>query len=62
MWVPVNSTGKVSDDCIRNLGFNPRLHKKLSSRTDTIGWNSLKKNICKDNEDKNIMKTKTTLK
>ena len=28
-WVPVSSTGKVSDDCIRDLGFNPRLHQKL---------------------------------
>ena len=29
MWVLVNSTGKVSDGCIRNLGFNLRLHQKL---------------------------------
>ena len=29
MWVPVSSTGKVSDGCIRDLGFNPRLHQKL---------------------------------
>ena len=28
-WVPVSSTGKVSDGCIRDLGFNPRLHQKL---------------------------------
>ena len=27
-WVSVNSTGKISDGCIRDLGFNPRLHKK----------------------------------
>ena len=29
LWVPVNSIGKVSDSCIRDLGFNPRLHQKL---------------------------------
>ena len=28
-WVPVSSTGKVSDSCIRDLWFNPRLHQKL---------------------------------
>ena len=28
-WVPVSSTGKVFYDCIRDLGFNPCLHKKL---------------------------------
>ena len=28
-WVPVSSTGKVFDGCIRDLGFNPRLHQKL---------------------------------
>ena len=27
MWFPVSSTGKVSDGCIRDLGFNPRLHQ-----------------------------------
>ena len=46
-WVLVNLTGKVSDGCIRDLRFNPRLHqkligvliddKKLLSRMDTIG-------------------------
>ena len=45
-WVLVNLTGKVSDGCIRDLRFNPRLHqkligvliddKKLLSRADTI--------------------------
>ena len=29
MGVPVNSTNKVSDGCIRDLVFNPRLHPKL---------------------------------
>ena len=29
LWVPVSSTGKISDGCIRDLGFNPRLHQKL---------------------------------
>ena len=29
VWVPINSTDKVSDGCIRDLGFNPHLHKKL---------------------------------
>ena len=29
LWVPVSSTGKISDACIRDLGFNPRLHQKL---------------------------------
>ena len=28
-WVPVNSIGKVSDSCIRDLGFNP-----LTPKTD----------------------------
>ena len=26
---PVNSTGKISDGCIRDLGFNPWQHQKL---------------------------------
>ena len=29
MWVQVNLTGKVSDGCIRDLGFNPCLYQKL---------------------------------
>ena len=29
LWVPVSSTSKVSDSCIRDLGFNPRLYQKL---------------------------------
>ena len=28
-WVSVSLIGKVSDGCIKNLGFNPRLHQKL---------------------------------
>ena len=28
MWVLVNSTGKISDGWIRDLGFNPRLYQK----------------------------------
>ena len=28
-WVSVSLTGKVFDGCIRDLGFNPRLHQKL---------------------------------
>ena len=28
-WVPVSSTDKVSDSCIRDLEFNPYLHQKL---------------------------------
>ena len=28
-WVPISSIGKVSNGCIKDLGFNPRLHKKL---------------------------------
>ena len=28
-WIPVNSTGKVFDGCIRDLGFNSCLHQKL---------------------------------
>ena len=31
LWVPVSSTGKISDGCIRDLGFNPRLYQKLIS-------------------------------
>ena len=54
-WVPVNSTGKVSDGCIRDLWFNPAYTKnwlvswsddnELSLRADAISWNSLKKNF-----------------
>ena len=29
-WVPVSSTDKVSDDYIRDLGFNPYLHQKMN--------------------------------
>ena len=29
LWVSVSLTGKDSNSCIRDLGFNPRLHKKL---------------------------------
>ena len=29
VWVPINLTGKVSDDCIRDLGFNLCLYQKL---------------------------------
>ena len=29
VWVPVSYTGKVYDGCIKDLGFNPRLHQKL---------------------------------
>ena len=28
-WVPINLTGKISDGCIIDLGFNRRLHQKL---------------------------------
>ena len=31
MWVPISSTGKVSNGCIRDLGFNPRLYQNLIS-------------------------------
>ena len=57
MWIPTNSTGKISDGWIRNLGFNPAYtknwlvswsddnsdDKELSSGADVISWNSLKK-------------------
>ena len=49
----VNSTGKVSDGYIKDLGFNPTYiknwlmswfdDKELSLRADIIDWNSLKK-------------------
>ena len=29
LWVPVSSIVKVSNDCIRDLGFNLPLHQKL---------------------------------
>ena len=35
MWVPVSSTGKVSNGCIRDLWFNPHLHQKL---IDVLVW------------------------
>ena len=28
-WVPVSLTDKVSNGCIRDFEFNPRLHQKL---------------------------------
>ena len=31
MWVPNSLTGKVSDGCIRDLGFNLHLYQKLIS-------------------------------
>ena len=47
MWVPVSSNSKVSDDCIRDLGFDICLYenslvswsndKELSSKADIIG-------------------------
>ena len=53
LWVLVSSTSKVSNGCIRDLWFNPAYtknwlvswssDKELSSRADTIDWNSLKK-------------------
>ena len=58
--VPVSSTGKVSDSCIRDFGFNPRLHQKLInvlvdnkellSGADAISWNSLSKKKKKKKE------------
>ena len=29
LWVPISSTSKVSDSCIKDLGFNLYLHQKL---------------------------------
>ena len=29
LWVPISLTGKVSDVCIRDLGFNHHLYQKL---------------------------------
>ena len=29
VWVPISSTSKIYDGWIRDLRFNPRLHKKL---------------------------------
>ena len=29
IWILVSSTGKVFDNLIKDLGFNPRLYKKL---------------------------------
>ena len=29
-WVLISSTGKIFDGCIRDLGFNPRLHQKTN--------------------------------
>ena len=31
LWVLISSTGKISDSCIRDLRFNPRLYQKLIS-------------------------------
>ena len=36
-WIPVNSTGKIFDGCIRDLRFNPRLHKKLIDVLISLG-------------------------
>ena len=53
MWVLVNSTGKIFDGCIKDLGSNLAYtknwlvswsnDKELSSGADAIGWISLKK-------------------
>ena len=50
-FINFSSTGKVSDGCIRDLGFNLCLlqnwlvswsdNKELLSGADAIGWNSL---------------------
>ena len=34
-WVPVNSTDRVFDSWIRDLGFKPRLYQKS---TGVLGW------------------------
>ena len=36
LWVLVNSTGKISDGYIRDLGFNPHLQQKLI--VDLVWW------------------------
>ena len=53
MWVPISSTGKVSNGWIRDLGFKPAYtknqlvslsdDKELLSRVDAIDWNPKKK-------------------
>ena len=35
LWVPVNSTGKLSDGWIGDLRINPHLHQKL---IDILVW------------------------
>ena len=52
-WVPISSTGIISDGWIRDLNSIPAYtknwlvswsgDKELSSGVDAIGWNSLKK-------------------
>ena len=42
-WVPVNSTGKVSNGCIRDLEFNPYLHQKLIGRSLKLSQKKKKK-------------------
>ena len=34
--IPVSSTGKVSDGCIRDLGFNPCLNNKNINTTNKM--------------------------
>ena len=49
MWVLINLTGKISDGCIKDLGFNFCLHQRLigvlvwSLRLNAISWNSFLK-------------------
>ena len=39
LWIPANSTGKVSDSCIRDLRFNPPAYTK----NGLVSWSDDKK-------------------
>ena len=36
MWVSVSSINKISEGCIRDMGFNPCLHKKTNWYLDLM--------------------------
>ena len=49
-WLPVNSTGKISNGCIRDLKFNHRLYKKTYWCLDIIRSERHKLKLSKKND------------
>ena len=64
MWISVNAISKVSDDCIRDLEFNPRLNQKLidvlvSSQQICMGHLSILKYYKKSSRLSNLFSCET---